>query len=494
MLKTSNKILVLLLLCIIIISTCDQEKKSPISTEGQQPKYIFFFIGDGMSLPQVNMTKAAYFMKDYRLDKKPEFGNKPMNITKLPVTGIATTYASNRFITESAAAGTALSTGIKTSCGTVGMSPDHKENYRNIAEMARDKGMKVGIVSSVSIDHATPACFYAHVTDRGKYNLIASQMAISGFDYFGGGFAKGQEEYSHNPDGKLNIIEQMTNAGYEVVSDIEKMKSLQPGKKYWAYNPDYTSGASLKYEIDQPKDYFGLAEFTELGIRLLENEKGFFMMIESGKIDWACHSNDAVTTAHEVVALDESVGKALEFYNKHPEETLIIITGDHETGGLTMGYAGTHYESVFEILNYQKVSYENFSEKVWNWKKDSTMTKSVVMDSISYYFGINDTASHPKLKLTDYEEELLNDAYEITFGLQEKKKNEETYLKYGGHNPLTVTLTHILNQKAGLDWASYSHTAVPVPIYAIGAGAENFTGQLDNTDIPKRIMKLAKLK
>ena len=493
-----NKTLILFFSFVLIFSACNQKqntivKDNVVNTE-QKAKYIFLFIGDGMSFSQINMAKAAYLNKNFRLHKKPNFGNEPMNLTKLPVTGIASTYATDRYITESAAAGSALSSGIKTSCGTVAMNPEHTENFRTITEMARDKGMKVGIVSSVSIDHATPACFYAHETDRGNYNSIASQMAISGFDYFGGGFARGQEQENQKDKTFKNILSEMKSAGYKIINTAEELHNIKPGVKCWAYNADYSDGASLKYEIDQSENYLRLSDFTEQGIRLLDNDKGFFMMVESGKIDWACHANDAVTAAHEVVALDEAVGKALDFYKKHPEETLIIITGDHETGGLTLGYAAAHYESIFEILSFQKISYENFSEKVGNWKSNETMTKEVVMDSIKYFFGLDDELKHEKLILSQYESKKLNKAFEITFGIQEKIKDEEYYVNYGGYDPLTVTVTHILNQKAGLDWASFSHTAVPVPIYAIGAGQDNFNGQLDNTDIPKRIKKIANLK
>ncbi|MBN2280540.1 MAG: alkaline phosphatase [Candidatus Marinimicrobia bacterium] len=442
-----------------------------------------------MSFSQVNITKAAHLNKNFRLNKKPNFGNEPMHISRLPITGIATTFAADRYITESAAAGTALATGKKTSCGTIAMAPDHTQNYKTIAEMARDKGMKVGIVSSVSIDHATPACFYAHHSDRGKYTDISLQMAATDFDFFGGGFAKGHDSSSESK----NIIKKMKEHGYKVVTSKAELQKTSPGEKCWAYNTNLADGAALQYEIDQSEDYFRLADFTAEGIRLLHNEKGFFIMIESGKIDWACHANDAVTASYEVIALDEAVGEALKFYNQHPDETLIIVTGDHETGGLTLGYAATKYESIFDILNFQKISFENFSLKVNQWKESPYISQPAVMDSIQYYFGLNDVSKSEKLVLNNFEMKKIADAYQATFNPDTEKDAHETYILYGGYDPLTVTITHILNQKAGVDWASYSHTGLPVPIYAIGAGQENFVGQLDNTDIPNKIIQIAKL-
>ena len=487
---------------VISLSTFFISCKSEIPKQNQihdqsiseHPKYIFLFIGDGMSFSQINIAKAAQHHKNFRLYKKPEFGNKAMNILEFPVTGIATTFASDRYITESAAAATALATGKKTSCGTVAKSPDHSENYQTIAEMARDKGMKVGIVSSVNIDHATPACFYAHEKDRGKYNSIASQMSSSNFDYFGGGFARGALPKNIKKQNAKNVIELMKKAGYKLTTTRKELDSIIPGQKCWAYNKVKNNDPALLYEIDQPADYIDLAYFTEKGIHLLDNDRGFFMMIESGKIDWACHANDAVSAAHEVVALDESVGKALNFYKKHPRETLIIVTGDHECGGLALGYYSSQYESIFEILNYQKISYEIFSNKVDNWKNSKIITQAMVLDSVKYYFGLGDEKKNKKLALSKYETKRLLEAYAYSFDNKSKTDDEEYYINYGGYDPLCVTVTHLLNQKSGIDWSTYSHTALPVPIYAIGVGANMFSGQLDNTDIGNKIMKLANLK
>lgn len=495
--KSKPTLLLVFLISLFTIScSSDYSEKSKLNNYNKDefPKYIFLFIGDGMSFTQVNLAKAAYLHPDFRLHKKPEFGEEPMNLLKLPITGVATTFAADRYITESAAAATALATGNKTTCGTVSLNQVHTDTLKTIAEMAHDKGMKVGIISSVSIDHATPACFYAHEKDRGQYNSIAAQMASSGFDYFGGGFARGALPSSLKKENAIDITKVMKKAGYSIVTSKNKLTNIKPGQKCWAYNKNYDPDAALLYEIDQPSDYLRLADFTAKGIELLQNEKGFFMMVESGKIDWACHANDGATAAHEVVALDESLAKALEFYHKHPNETLIIVTGDHECGGLALGYSATHYESAYDILGHQKISFQCLSRKVRKWKKSSGLSQDVVMDSIKHYFGLDDTLLSKKLKLSQYEFQRLSDAYEYSFNKREVQEKEAHYIKFGGYDPLTVTVTHILNQKAGIDWASYSHTAVPVPIYSIGCGSTHFTGQLDNIDIAKKIIKLARLK
>lgn len=296
--------------------------------------------------------------------------NKNLQLTQLPVCGMATTQAYNRYITGSAAAGTALATGFKTSIGTISKAPDHSGNYETIAEMAKSKGMKVGIISSVSIDHATPACFYAHEPSRNNYNNIALQMATSGFDFFGGGFARGEFEKSKlsDPEGDAkSILDVMKEAGYKITKTKDELNNIQPGHKCQAYS-SYDADGALAYSIDRNETDISLADFTSEAIRLLNHQNGFFVMVEGGKIDWACHANDASSAIHDVISFDEAIEVALNFQKSHPKETLIVVTGDHECGALSLGHATTKYNTAFEILAYQKLSFELFTEKVNSWK------------------------------------------------------------------------------------------------------------------------------
>ncbi len=343
------------------------------STTASAPKYIFFFIGDGMAIPQIEATQA------YLAHLNPDSSNTwlpNLNILRLPVNGIATSQAQDRYITGSAAAGTALATGYKTTIGTISKSPDHTRNYKTMAEMARDKGKKVGIISSVSIDHATPACFYAHETSRNHYNNIAAQMATSDFEFFGGGFAKGDFEKSKtaDPEGDpKDILTIMQQAGYKIATNSSELALIESNEKCWAYTAYDQSGA-LSYAIDRSGNDLSLADFTTQAIRLLDNPNGFFMMIEGGKIDWACHANDATSAIQDVLAFDEALSVALAFEKQHPNQTLIVVTGDHECGALSLGYATTKYNTAFEILDYQKMSFQAFNAQVESWKTQSTQT------------------------------------------------------------------------------------------------------------------------
>ncbi len=435
------------------------------------PRYIFYFIGDGMGIAQVQLADALLE------------GEESLHMTTMPITGMASTHAADRHITDSAAAGTALSTGEKTTIGTIAKNESRTRDLTTVAEMAREKGMRVGIVSSVSIDHATPACYYAHVDNRNSYLEIALQMASSGFDYFGGGYARGDLEKG-KPLGKLVSI--MQDSGYSVIQGRESFDKVVAGRKYWAFG-SYESSGALNYALDKTPDNLTLADFTALGIRLLENDRGFFLMVEAGKIDWACHANDAATTVHEVLDFDLAIAEALEFYRRHPDETLIVVTADHECGGLALGNTGRAYESDITILHHQKLSAQAFAAKVSRWREQKNVTFSMALDSAKVYFGLGNAEQDEALGLTSEEKKTLKQAYAASMSGKSGRK------AYGRNDPLTVTLTKLTSRKAGVGWTTRAHTAVAVPVFAVGEGAHEFCGFYDNTDIAKKIIGIADL-
>ncbi|WP_372754364.1 alkaline phosphatase [Labilibaculum sp.] len=476
--------------------------------EGKAPKYIFYFIGDGMGLSQTIATEAYLGALD-----STNLGIKKLNLSTLPYLGFYTTYAANRFITGSAAAGTALATGHKTSIGTISMDKDRLHPYKTIAEMAKEKGYKVGIVSTVSIDHATPATFYAHQPSRNMYYEISLDLSNSGFNYFAGGGLKhpeGDGAIKENSlsnfgmGGKEEILKKEKNSidiaqerGYRIVNNRADFSQLKKGDdKIIAIAPVLASGSALPYSIDQQNGAdISLAEFTQKGIDLLDNPDGFFMMVEGGKIDWACHANDAATVINEVLQFDNAVAQALAFYKKHPTETLILVAADHETGGLALGFAGSHYKSDFALLQHQNISYENFTAKIATYRDahPSDYKFADGLEMVHEHFGLGDSTKN--LTLSAFEKQQLETAFKKSMTkLDDLKKDDQFYLLYGSYDPFTVTACHILAQKAGIGWTSYSHTASPIPVRSIGVGAKLFTGYFDNTDMPKNLMKIIESK
>jgi alkaline phosphatase len=396
---------------------------------------------------------------------------------------MSTTYAENRFITGSAAAGTALATGHKTTIGTISMDAAKEKPLKTIAEQAKEEGFKIGIISSVSIDHATPACFYAHQSERGMYHEIALDLPASGFNFFGGGGFKdpfgGEKETS--------VYTLLKEQGYILSWTKQSFDDLKKGdEKVVATGSILEPSGAIRYSIDQTDDDIPLEDFVAKGIELLENEDGFFIMCEEGKIDWAAHENDGRTVIDNVISLSKSVEVAMEFYQNHPEETLIIVTADHETGGLSMGHASSKYDTEYAYLAAQEVSSQSFTLIADSLFADArNQNLEFALQLVEDYFGLGRNAA---VQLTDYEQGLLEQAYYVFSG-KKNMNNEEANVKYGGYHPLAVTATRILNNKAGLAFTTWSHTGIPVPVFAIGAGAEHFDGYYDNTDIPKKIAK-----
>jgi len=452
---------------------------------GSPAKYVFYFIGDGMGQPQRTAAEEYYAAKFGM-----KSGSMAMKMSDFPAQGVTSTHANNRFITGSAAAATALACGFKTNINYIGVDPQFKP-IETIAEMAKEAGMKVGIVSSVSIDHATPACFYAHQPNRSLYHEIDHDLANSGFDYFaGGGFKDPTGKKSKKPLG--NALDLAKKNGYTIVSDKHSFMALTPSNgKVIAFNASLPDGKALPYHLDNTRDDISLAEFTKKGIELLDNKKGFFMMVEGGKIDWACHANDAVSAIYDTLAFDDAIEEALKFYSAHPTETIVVVTGDHECGGLTLGFAGTKYETSFDVLNKQSISFQKFTDNIMaEYKRthaDNADFKDIMMN-IERYFGLTAGGDGP-LALADYEIAELQQAFGQSMSGVEVKSPVD-YLLYGGYDPLTVKITQILNRKAGLAWTSYSHTGVPVITSAKGVGSYIYNGYYDNTDVAWKLMSI----
>lgn len=450
---------------------------------GKQAKYVFYFIGDGMAMPQINSTEIF----KGTLDSSNAMYKGQLNFTAFPFQGMQATHSANTFITESAAAGTALATGHKTNNDVLGVDPTKQIKFKSMAEMAKEKGMKVGIVSSVSIDHATPAAFYAHQPTRKNYYEIAIELTNSGFDYFAGGGLLAPTGSKKDRQNALDIAQQK---GYTLVNNQEGIMNLDPNSgKVIAIQPGLAAEAAMQYDIDRTNQ-LSLADFTRKGIELLDNPNGFFMMVEGGKIDWACHANDASTTVRDVMALEGAIAEALSFYAKHPNETLIVVTGDHETGGMTIGFAGTEYSTAFNKINKQSISFEEFDKKI-NEYRETVGAQGASLDDwlpvLAESFGLTG--------LTDYDKSRLEAAlFASMIEPKKRTKDEHSYLLYGTYEPFSVTATHILNQKAGIGWTTYAHTGVAVPVFAQGVGGEMFQGYYDNTDVAKKIMGIMGVK
>jgi alkaline phosphatase len=454
-----------------------------LPTQAQQPKYVFYFIGDGMGINQVLGTEM------YQSELKGEIGVTPLLFTQFPYATIAHTFSASNGVTDSAAGGTALATGNKTKNGAIGVNKDMAE-VSSVAVWAKNNGYKVGISTSVSIDHATPASFYAHENSRNNSYQIGLDLIESNFDFYAGSdFVNPTNKNAKDGKTYESLYDLTAKAGYTLARGYKDyQKKAKKAQKMILFQSEAASAkdnGSIPYAIDRQKGDMTLSEITRAGINFLSknNEKGFFLMVEGGKIDWACHSNDGATVLTEVQDFDNAIKVAYEFYEQHPEETLIVITADHETGGLSLGTGS--YDLNLQALKEQKVSENGFTSILNGLRKKykNQVSWEVVKQALKDNFGF-----WGNVKLNEKQEARLKAVYDKTFGNQPVDLEKSEYLQ---NEPLAGEAKRILNSIARLGWNSGGHSAGFVPVFAIGANAHLFQGRFNNIDIPVKIAEAA---
>ena len=444
---------------------------------GGRPKYVFLFIGDGMSTPQRMVAEE--------FAAKVGYGDLAMN--RLPYQVNTRTKAADSIITDSAAAATAIACGVKTKNCVLGLAADGTR-ADSVAEVAKRSGRKVCIITTTTINHATPAGFYSHRSNRSELYRIGLDLLDSGFDYFAGGGFNGHEDDRDDSAYRGNIYDLAKDAGYTVATNREAWASLRPGDKALCT----FSSRHLDFDIDRGPDQPSLAELLEKGIEVVDGPAGFFIMCEGGTLDFSGHANDAATNLRDVLAIDAAVKVALAFADRHPDETLVVTTGDHETGGLSMGFVGTGGKFHVGRLARQNISTEKFSNMIKDmFRRDLSIPFEAVKPLVTERFGlVFDGGADDPMLITPAELAAIRAAFE---------KDRECV-----KNHLADTVAHdvkrryvfasavrgVLAAHAGVGWSSGSHTALPTLTTAKGVGAEVLVGMAENCDIGARLKKL----
>ena len=429
-----------LLLLSLLVMGCSSEPKV---------KYVFYFIGDGMGVNEVIGTNLY----------NQANGQENVNFTSFPVVNFITTVSANSLVTDSSAAGTALASGVKINNSVVGVDPEGNPTP-NLTEWAHAAGFGTGVATSVGVNHATPASFVAHSSSRNGYEEISLQMIDSPVDFMAGstfltnrGSGHDAAYFEHKADSAGIAI--FKGPGAIANIDLKAPRVLCLSAK---------AEDSLPYAIDRKEDDTRLADFTDAGIRYLEaryGKKGFFFMIEGGKIDYAGHGNDAATCFQEVNDMAQSVDLALTFLARYPKETLIVITADHETGGLMLGSG--RYEMHPERLAKQHACVDELTNLFRMWG-DVQVSERVEKD--------------------------LKAIYDQTFGKGGDRNLTEENL-YSTNFQIVADVVRALDRAAGYQWSFGSHSGSPVGLYVTGACAEEFNTVKDNAEIAPLIAKLA---
>lgn len=436
-----------------------------VTTFVNAQKYVFLFIGDGMGQSDIDLYEA------YLAEKDGKEGFVQSNISKIPLLSMCSTHCKNRRITDSGAAGSAIACGQKFNVGEIAYSETGNQP-KSIAKVAKEKGMKVGIISTAPMNHATPASFYANQPTRKNYYQIGLQLSESNFDFFGGG---GLLKQTGNKKDEKDLMTIYQESGYLTFTSLKAIASMKShNNKVIFTNETLDRDASIPYKIDRedaPNN--SLAEIVETAIIHLDNPKGFFMMVEGGKIDYAAHDNDAGSIIGEMEDFDNAIAEAYKFYLQHKNETLILITADHETGGVSLGIADNGYESDFGILSKQKMSMSKFGSIIKKQTKneDNVSLKEYTDMASKYFMGI-------EMEFSAEEQAILNEAY-ADINAKSNRAKDEVKSKYNGNNPMAYAFCQIMNRRASVGFSTNAHTCAKVPVYAVGTT----TPILDNTEI-----------
>ncbi len=417
------------------------------ATISAKPKYIFLFIGDGLG-------ENHRLLAELTLKQLSPPATLCMNT--FPVQAKTFTLNSSGQVADSAAAGTAIACGVKTVNGRLGM--DLGENHvTSIAVTAKEKGMKVGIISSTAINDATPASFYAHVKARGQYSDIVKDMASSKFNFFGGG------KLLCDKTAQNDIEAQLIVGGYKILNGKNGLNAATTENCFAQCVNSYTIDSNA--ETDKPT----LADYTAKGIELLKNPNGFFMMIEGGKIDHASHSNDTGTMLKELYEFDSAIKVAREFQQRHPNDTLLVVTSDHETGGLEFDNKQQFEQKQLTLFLNQKCSAAIIASEL----------KKIDKASATY-------------------EQSLNIIINLT-GFNQFSTSDENKLKVLWHSNSADKLKQFTTQALmardrhlGVKWNLTGHSGTPVltSVSAQGEVQELFAGTYENSAIFTKLKSL----
>lgn len=431
-------------------------------------KAIIMFIGDGMGINQVRAA-AVYSQQVLR---------KPLTMDSVVTRGTTTTYSADSEVTDSASAATALYSGHKTNNGVINILPDGSK-VSTVGHAAKNAGLSVGVVTTTRLTHATPAALYSRSPRRDDENFIADQLSEFQPEVgMGGGlrhFIPRGREGSKRKDNK-NIIEVMNGKGYGYVTNSADLKAFDPAvtrkllglfaRSHMAYELDRRNVSERGNQPD-------LAAMTKAALSVLEmNPCGFFLMVEGGRIDHACHSHDIKASIYETLALDAAVGLALEYQKTHPD-VLVLVTADHETGGLRLG-SDSEYTLGMTALQPIRNSLEYIHMRILKQPGD--------LEAILKSGGF-DLTDKEKALLSKYSPTILSNRVTQLNPSKEKIKGDV----FSG---IPYALSLIESDRSKIGWTGFVHTSQPVITYAVGPGEEEFSGSYDNTDIAKKMAKL----
>lgn len=434
------------------------------ATAWAAPKYVFLFLGDGFGQNQRALTELVT--------------GETLLLNTLPARAPMTTHNVLGETTDSAASGTAIACGVKTLNGMLGQDKDGVP-AESFANALRKHGFKIGIVTSSPLNDATPAAYFAHQPSRKNHREITDEMALSGFDFFGGQPPrKAKNESSREAEKRTQKA--LEANGYLVHTGADCLNDLPRDRKIAALCAPQLPG------FRQEKSAPTLAEFTTAAIEVLDNPTGFFLMVEKGDIDYASHQNDAGKLVGEVLDFDKAVAVGLAFQKAHPEDTLIIVTADHETGGLVL--KNPTRESV-QLLLAQKAPLTALQKDV---KKLAQSDDPHALEKVIAH--LQSALLPPEKPFSEADRQRIAAAWARYVDALKHDKTKDAFPEfksmYGSYLPPVVEAFRIRDERAGIAYTTFGHSNTPVWIGASGQGQEAFAQPMDNAEIPANVLRI----
>jgi alkaline phosphatase len=424
----------------LFVTACSNE-----SVVSPQPvKNIIMVVSDGMG--------PAYTTAYRYYNDNPNTVAIEETVFDRHLVGMSSTYPADvsGFVTDSAAAATALSTGVKSYNGAIGVDVN-KKPVQTVLEFAKLTGKKTGVVVTSQINHATPASYLAHNESRKNYDAIANSYIDDGIKadvYLGGGW-----DYFIRDD--RDLVDEFKTAGFHYVDSYDQLANVPNDKPLIGL----FGNEGLPWALDDT-NHNRLSVMTKAAIKQLENNKGYFMLVEASQVDWAGHGNDIASAMAEMTDLAITMQYLEQYVQSHPD-TLVVLTADHSTGGLTVAANGK-YEWNPEFIRTMTQSAASIATQLM----DNHVTKTLVEELLHFDITEQEVASLEQAKVAQ----------------------KAATSKY--NPPLYTAVKAIIDQRTNTGWTTGGHTAIDVPVFALGANADMFKGKIDNTDIAKKIFSL----
>ncbi|MDO6693535.1 alkaline phosphatase [Aliiglaciecola sp. 3_MG-2023] len=452
----------LLSLSLVLFGCNDQQQTNQTTLVPEKPKNIIMVVGDGMGPAYISAYR--YFHDD------PNTAGMEQTVFDRTLVGMSSTYPASvsGYVTDSAAGATALSAGVKTYNGAIAMDVN-KQPVTTVLEVSKRLGKKTGVVVTSQVNHATPAGFMSHNVARGNYDEIADSYVENYQMYdvvLGGGWKFFLRE-------DRDLVSEFKELGYQYIDDYADLETVQQDKPLFGLFAD----VGLPWALDD-SDPNRLKTMTSTALNQLESDKGFFMLVEASQVDWGGHSNDIAAAMGEMQDLASTLEMLEDYVAQHPD-TLVVVTADHSTGGMTLGANGK-YQWNPEILRTMKHSPSYIAEQLLH----TDITPELAAELLNF-------------KLTKSELALLNSSKNIAEDNPSSTSEGNPYADASADavkKSLYVNIKHIIDARTLTGWTSGAHTAVDVPVFAFGSHSESFVGLSNNTDIAKTVFSLLEQK